>query len=102
MDVETKKRVGELDVSLLPGYLSDKLPPAEILIQGVKKLEPEEIARKIQQFDQDLCTQVFLSELKRVLPSPEQVCKTMVNLTVTNQCSRWASSMCIAMQIQKS
>ncbi|KAJ3860420.1 hypothetical protein EV359DRAFT_49140 [Lentinula novae-zelandiae] len=59
LDVETKKRV-------------------EILIQGVKKLEPEEIARKIQQFDQDLCTQVFLSELKRVLPSPEQVGKLNV------------------------
>jgi hypothetical protein len=46
---------------------------SEILIQRVKKLEPEEIARKIQQFDQDLCTQVFLSELKPVLPTPEQV-----------------------------
>jgi cytokinesis protein len=46
----------------------------EILIQRVKKLEPEEIARKIQQFDQELCTQVFLSELKPVLPTPEQVC----------------------------
>lgn len=45
----------------------------EILIQRVKKLEPEEIARKILQFDQDLCTQVFLSELKPVLPTPEQV-----------------------------
>lgn len=59
LDVETKKRV-------------------EILIQGVKKLEPEEIARKIQHFDQDLCSQVFLSELKRVLPSPEQVGKLNV------------------------
>ena len=45
----------------------------EILIQRVKKLEPEEIALRIQQFDQELCTQVFLSELKPVLPSPEQV-----------------------------
>lgn len=49
----------------------------EILIQRVKKLEPEEIARKIQHFDQELCTQVFLSELKPVLPTPEQVSITM-------------------------
>ena len=46
---------------------------SEILIQRVKKLEPEEIARKIQMFDQELCTQNFLSELKPVLPTPEQV-----------------------------
>lgn len=45
----------------------------EILIQRVKKLEPEEIARKVEFFDQDLCTELFLSELKRVLPTPEQV-----------------------------
>ena len=41
-------------------------------------MEPEEIAFKIQQFDQELCTQVFLSELKPVLPSPEQVGKLNV------------------------
>ena len=51
---------------------------AEILIQRVKKLAPEEIARKIQQFDQEMCTQLFLSELKPVLPSPEQVGKLNV------------------------
>lgn len=45
----------------------------EILIQTVKKLEPEEIAMKIKHFDQDVCTEVFLSELKPVLPNPEQV-----------------------------
>lgn len=45
----------------------------EILIQLIRKLEPEEIARRIQQFDLEMCTQVFLSELKPVLPSPEQV-----------------------------
>lgn len=50
----------------------------EILMQRVKRLEPEEIARKIQQFDQELCTQGFLSELKPVLPSPEQVGKLNV------------------------
>lgn len=42
-------------------------------MQRVKKLQPEEIAHKIQQFDVELCTQLFLSELKPVLPSPEQV-----------------------------
>jgi cytokinesis protein len=52
-------------------WLNDRV--LEILIQRVKQLEPEEIARKVQQFDQDLCTQVFLSELKPVLPTPEQV-----------------------------
>ncbi|KAK7017567.1 putative RhoA GTPase effector DIA/Diaphanous [Favolaschia claudopus] len=56
LDPQTKKRV-------------------EILIQRVKKLQPEEIAWKIQQFDQELCTQSFLSELKPILPSPEQVGK---------------------------
>ncbi|KAM6500748.1 hypothetical protein JOM56_003762 [Amanita muscaria] len=59
LDPQTKKRV-------------------EILIQRVKRLAPEEIARKIQQFDQDLCTHVFLSELKPVLPSPEQIGKLNV------------------------
>ncbi|KAG6865861.1 hypothetical protein C0991_010942, partial [Blastosporella zonata] len=59
LDPQTKKRV-------------------EILIQRVRKLQPEEIARKIQHFDQELCTQVFLSELKPVLPSPEQVGKLNV------------------------
>lgn len=42
-------------------------------MQLVKKLEPEEIAHKLQQFDPGICTQAFLSELKRVLPSPEEV-----------------------------
>ncbi len=67
----------------------------EILIQGVKKLQPEEIARKIQQFDQDLCTQLFLSELKRVLPTPEQVC-TFIRLRATLMpCDRRANLMSI-------
>ena len=47
--------------------------PAEILIQRVKKLAPEEIAQGIKEFDPVVCTQVFLSELKRVIPTPEQV-----------------------------
>lgn len=59
LDPQTKKRV-------------------EILIQRVKKLEPEDIARRIQQFDQEMCTEVFLSELKPVLPTPEQVGKLNV------------------------
>jgi cytokinesis protein len=45
----------------------------EILIQRVKKLAPEEIAQGIKEFDPVVCTQVFLSELKRVVPTPEQV-----------------------------
>ena len=48
-------------------------PPAEILMKRVKKMEPEEIARRIKQFDQEMCTENFLSELKGVLPTPEQV-----------------------------
>jgi hypothetical protein len=36
-------------------------------------MEPEEIARRIQQFDQEMCSENFLSELKGVLPTPEQV-----------------------------
>lgn len=36
-------------------------------------MEPEEIARRIKQFDQEMCTENFLSELKGVLPTPEQV-----------------------------
>ncbi|THH07256.1 hypothetical protein EW146_g9373, partial [Bondarzewia mesenterica] len=59
LDSQTKKRV-------------------EILIQRVKKLAPEEVALKIKEFDQDVCTQVFLSELKRVVPTPEQVGKLNV------------------------
>lgn len=39
----------------------------------MKRLEPEEIALKIKHFDQEVCTEVFLSELKPVLPNPEQV-----------------------------
>jgi cytokinesis protein len=42
-------------------------------MKRVKKMEPEEIARRIKQFDQEMCTENFLSELKGVLPTPEQV-----------------------------
>lgn len=48
-------------------------PSTEILIQTVKRLQPEELALRIRDFDQGVCTQVFLSELKPVLPNPEQV-----------------------------
>lgn len=51
---------------------------AEILIQRVKQLSPEEIAQKILELDSNVCTEVFLSELKPVLPSPEQVGKLNV------------------------
>jgi hypothetical protein len=57
----------------------------EILLQRVRKLQPEEIARKIQQYDQDLCTQVFLSELKTVLPSPEQVLSFWPDFTLRSR-----------------
>lgn len=59
LDPQTKKRV-------------------EILIQRVRRLEPEEIARRIQQFDQEICTPVFLSELKSILPSADQIGKLNV------------------------
>lgn len=59
LDPQTKKRV-------------------EILIQRVKRMEPEEIARRIQQFDQEMCSENFLSELKGVLPTPEQIGKLNV------------------------
>lgn len=51
---------------------------SEILIQRVRRLEPEEVAQRIQQFDQEICTAGFLSELKPILPSPEQVGKLSV------------------------
>jgi len=44
----------------------------------VKKLAPEEIAQGIKEFDSVVCTEVFLSELKRVIPTPEQVGKLNV------------------------
>ncbi|THH08533.1 hypothetical protein EW145_g2635 [Phellinidium pouzarii] len=56
LDPQTKKRV-------------------EILIQRVKSLQPEEIAFKIESFDKELCTETFLGELKKLLPTPEQVGK---------------------------
>lgn len=50
----------------------------EILIQKVKRQSPEQIAQRIESFDQELCNQVFLSELKSVLPTPEQIGKLNV------------------------
>ena len=47
-------------------------PFTEILIQTVKRFQPEELAIRIRDFDQDVCKQGFLSELKPVLPNPEQ------------------------------
>lgn len=58
------------------------------MIQLFRKLEPEEIARKIQQFDPETCTQVFLSELKPLLPTPEQVLFLfLLSVTCTYSCS---------------
>lgn len=63
----------------LRSVLDDKIRRrVEILIQLFRRLEPEEIARKIQQFDPETCTQVFLSELRPLLPTPEQVGKLNV------------------------
>ena len=45
----------------------------EIIIQRVKRFSPEEIAQQLLRFDPHLCSEQFLSELKPVLPSPEQV-----------------------------
>ena len=51
---------------------------SEIIIQRVKRLSPEEIAHQLLLMAPDLCTENFLSELKPVLPSPEQVGKLNV------------------------
>jgi len=48
------------------------------MIQRVKTLSPEELAMKIRVFDQDVCSQLFLSELKPVLPDAVQVGKLNV------------------------
>lgn len=45
-----------------------------------KDLSPEEIARKVELFDKDLCTELFLGELKNVLPTPEQVNRSPLNI----------------------
>jgi len=45
----------------------------EIIIQRVKRFSPEEIAQQLLRLDPQLCSEQFLSELKPVLPSPEQV-----------------------------
>jgi cytokinesis protein len=42
-------------------------------MKRVREMEPEKIARRIKQFDQEMCIENFLSELKGVLPTPEQV-----------------------------
>ena len=72
LDPQTKKRIGAWDTNV--SFHHNLFLSVEILMQRVKKLQPEEISKRIQFFDQDLCTQVFLSELKPVLPTPEQVC----------------------------
>lgn len=53
------------------------------MIQTVKRLEPEEIALKIKHFDQEVCTEVFLSELRPVLPNPEQVRFNMITVSMS-------------------
>jgi len=44
----------------------------------VGDLPPETIARKVENFDPQVCSHTFLKELKGVLPSPEQVGKLNV------------------------
>ncbi|EGN96042.1 hypothetical protein SERLA73DRAFT_162010 [Serpula lacrymans var. lacrymans S7.3] len=87
MEMEEDFKAKQLVINLMARHKHDELRSVldpqtkkriEILIQRVKKMEPEEIARKIQRFDQDMCTEVFLSELKPVLPTPEQVGKLNV------------------------
>lgn len=53
---------------------SSKISRKEILIARVKRFSPEELAQRIKEFDQTICTEEFLKELKPILPSPEQVC----------------------------
>lgn len=50
----------------------------------MKRLQPEELAFRIRDFDQDVCTQVFLSELRPVLPNPEQVHTHRASCRVTD------------------
>ena len=76
LDAQTKKQVGEHSALAFFNVMREIRPHcnlSEILIQRVKKLQPEVIAKKIQDFDSELCTQVFLSGLKPLLPTPEQV-----------------------------
>lgn len=77
LDPQTKKRVGRFKL-FLPYALRYIESLLEITIQRVKNLSPEEIARKILQCDPEVCTQVFLTGLKSVLPSPEEVGKLNV------------------------
>lgn len=83
LDPQTRKRVGK--------YLGFTSPrrgqhlSTEILIQRVRKIEPEEIARRIQQFDQDICTPVFLSELKSILPTADQIGKLSIYRNVPSE-----------------
>lgn len=60
-------------ISSPPNSLHAHTHNLEILVQRVKKLEPEDIALKIEQFDKDLCSEEFLREIKNLLPTPEQV-----------------------------
>lgn len=83
LDPQIRKRVGKHDArSLMVFVVSRYVPLLEIMIQLIRKLTPEEISLKITEFDRDICTEVFLSELKPVLPSPEQVTSTSKKTTV--------------------
>jgi cytokinesis protein len=73
LDPQTKKRVGQYRHCHL--FVLSLTLHTEIIIQRVKRLAPEEIAQQLLRMDPELCTENFLSELKTVLPSPEQVGK---------------------------
>lgn len=81
LDPQTKKRVGQCWHCHL--FILSLTSHTEIIIQRVKRLAPEEIARQLLRMDQELCTENFLSELKTVLPSPEQVGKLNVYRNAT-------------------
>lgn len=79
-DFKAKQLVVNLMARQKQAELKSVLDPntkkrVEILTKLVKNLSPEELAAKIASFDQDVCTQLFLSELKPILPTPEQVGK---------------------------
>ena len=70
LNLMTRKKEKDL-ISVLDPQTQKRI---EIVMQRVKQYSPEQIAAKILSFDEDFCTQTFLSELKPVLPTPEQVC----------------------------
>ena len=90
LDPQTKKNLGMRSYSVCSGLVNPYIF-IEILIQRVKKLSPEEVAMKIKEFDPEVCTQVFLSGLKNVVPTPEQVRSSSTCRSFTEGSPRLAS-----------